>query len=210
MNPRSTDYNVDALTTAPSCRFNTDINNSVQLLIFIHCLSSSFKLCEYFLSMKTRTTRTGEDIFTAVNNACIRSRFNLKNLCGIYTDGAPAMTGNQLGFVVKFSDYLPNEYSNKQLINLHCIIHQEAICVKSVTLNSILKDVNCIIQLICSNALHPQQFREILYLLKSSAEDTIYHPTVCWFSQGEISPRGLLLRKEIVEFYSIKTRTVSY
>ena len=52
----------------------TDINDSAQLLIFVRCLSSSFELCNDFLSMETLATRTrGKDIFIAVKNACIRS-----------------------------------------------------------------------------------------------------------------------------------------
>ena len=53
---------------------SSDINDSAQMLIFVRCLSSSFELCEDFLSMKTLATRTwGEDIFIAVKNACICS-----------------------------------------------------------------------------------------------------------------------------------------
>ena len=118
---------------------STDINDSAQLLIFARCLSSSFELCEDFLSMETLAARTrGEDIFIAVKNACIRSGLDLKYLRGICTDGAPAMTSNQQGFVTRFSDYVSNEYDNKELINLHYIIHQEALCAKSVALNTIL------------------------------------------------------------------------
>ena len=84
---------------------STDINDSAQLLIFVRCLSSSFELYEDFLSMETLATRTrGEDIFIAVKNACIRSGLDLKYLWGIWTDGAPAMTGNQQGFVTRFLD----------------------------------------------------------------------------------------------------------
>ena len=60
---------------------STNINDSAQLLIFVRCLSSSFELCEDFLSMETLATRTrGEDIFIALKNACNRSKLNLKYL----------------------------------------------------------------------------------------------------------------------------------
>ena len=127
---------------------STDIDDSAQLLIFDRCLSSSFELCEDFLSMETVATRThGEDIYIAVKNACIRSGLDLKYL--------------------------------------HCIIHQKALCAKSVALNTILKDVNRIILFICANALHHQQFREISCSSKTSAEDILYHSTVRWLSIGE-------------------------
>ena len=101
--------------------------------------------------METLATHTrGEGILIAVKNACIRSGLDLKYLWSICTDGAPAMTGNQHGFATRLSDYVSNEYDNKELINLHCIIHQEALRAKSVALNTILKDVNRIILFICA------------------------------------------------------------
>ena len=67
---------------------STDINDSTQLLIFVRCLSSSFELCEDFLSMESLATRTrGKDIFVAIKNACIRTGLDLKYLRGICTDG---------------------------------------------------------------------------------------------------------------------------
>ena len=142
---------------------STDINSSAQLLIFVRCLSSSFELCEDFLSMETLATRPlGEDIFIAVKNASIRSGLDLQYLRGICTDGAPAMTGNQQGFVTRFSDYVSNEYDNKELINFHWNIHQEALCAKSIALNTILKNVNGIILFIRASALHHRQFCGIL------------------------------------------------
>ena len=138
--------------------------------------------------METLATRTrGEDILIAVKNACIRSGLDLKYLRGICTDGAPAMTGNQQGFVTRFSDYVSNEYDNKELINLYCIIHQEALCAKSVALNTILKDMNRIILFIRANALHHRQFREILCSSETSAEDILYHSAVRWLSLEKLS-----------------------
>ena len=65
---------------------SADINDSARLLIFARCLSSSFELCEDFLSMESLVTRTrGKGIFIAVKNACIRSGLDLKYLRGICT-----------------------------------------------------------------------------------------------------------------------------
>ena len=164
-------------------------------------------MCEDFLSIETLATRTrGEDIFIAVKNACIRSGLDLKYLRGICTDGAPAMTSNQQGFVARFLDYVFNGYDNKELINFHCIIHQEALCAKSVVLNTILKDVNRIILFIRTNTLHHRQFREILCLSETSAEDILYHSAVRWLFIGETSRCILQLRKEIVKYYFTKNK----
>ena len=157
--------------------------------------------------METLATRTrGEDIFIAVKNACIRSKLDLKYFRGTCTDGAPVITDNQQGFVTRFLDYVSNEYDNKKLINLYCIIHQEALCAKSVTLNTSLKDVNPIILFIRANALHHRQFREILCSSETSAEDILYHTAVRRLSTGETFRRVLQLRKKIVEYYSTKNK----
>ena len=186
---------------------STDIKDSVQLLVFIRSLSPRFDLCEDLLSMETLSSRTrGEDIFVAVKNICLRNELDLKNFRGIWTDGAPAMTGNLKGFVARFSEYVSKEYDNKQLTNLHCIIHREALFVKSVALNATLKEENRIILYIHSNAFHHRQFRELLQLSETSAEDILYHTAVRWLSQGETSHSVLQLRKEIVEYYSTKNK----
>ena len=154
--------------------------------------------------METLSSRTcGKDIF----NACIREKLNLKNLRGICTDGAPAMTGSVRGFVSRFSEYVSTEFNYNQLTNLHCIIHQEALCVKSMTLNSTLKCVNGVILFIRSRALNHRQFRELLELSDNSCEDVLYHTAVRWLSQSETSRRVLQLRKEIIEFYSAKQKS---
>ena len=84
--------------------------------------------------------------------------------------------------MARFSEYVSKEYDNKRLTNLHCLIHQEALCVKSIALkvklNDTLKDVNRIILFILANALHHRQFREILQLSETSAEDILYHTAV--------------------------------
>ena len=88
----------------------------------------------------------------------MRKGLNLKNLRGICIDGVPAMTGNTQGFVARFSEYVAKECDNMQLINLRCIIQQEALCAKSVASTAVLKDVNRITLFIPPNALHHQQF----------------------------------------------------
>ena len=116
------------------------------------------------------------------------------------------MTGNLQGFVARFSEYVTKEYDDKQLTNLHCVIHQKALYVKSVALNATLKEVNSIILYIRSNALHHREFRGLLQLSETSAENILYYTAVRWLSQGETSRRVLQLRKEIVEYYSTKNK----
>ena len=82
---------------------STDIEDSAQLLVFIHTLTITFEQCEDLLSTETLSSRTrGEDIFVAAKNACIKN--GLKNLRGICPDGGSAMTGRIKRFVARFSE----------------------------------------------------------------------------------------------------------
>ena len=129
--------------------------------------------------METLSSRTrGKDILLAVKNASNRNGLDLKNLCGIRTYGAPAMTGSKQGFVARFLEFVSKEYNSNQLTNLHCIIHQEVLRLKSVTLMATLKEVNQIILYIRTKAPHHRQFRELLQLSETSAEDILYYTTV--------------------------------
>ena len=116
------------------------------------------------------------------------------------------MTGSTKGFVARFSEYVSKDYDNERLTNLYCIIHQEALCVKSIALNDTLKDVNRSILHVRANALHYRQFQEILQLSETSAENILYHTAVRWLSQGETSRRVLHLRKEITDYYFTKNK----
>ena len=84
------------------------MNQGLSATTSIHTFSIfRFDLCEDYLSMETLSSRTsGEDIFVAVKNICLRNGLDLKNLRGICTDGAPAMIGNLQGFVARFSEYV--------------------------------------------------------------------------------------------------------
>ena len=68
--------------------------------------------------------------------------------------------------------------------------------MKSIALNDTSKDVNRIILYIRANVLHHRQFREILQLSETSAEDILYHIAVRWLSLGETSSHVLHLRKK--------------
>ena len=205
---KEADYSSLALSRNTIQRRQDDIAKQLSLyLLGTNQLTPTFGLCKDLLSMETLSSCTrGEDIFDAAKNACIKNGLELKNLRGICTNGAPAMTGSIKGFVAGFSEFVSKEYDSKRLINLHCIIHQEALCVKSVALNDTLKNVTRIILYILANALHHRQFRDTLQLSETSAEDILYHTAVRWLCQRETSRCVLHLRKEITDYYSTKNK----
>ena len=85
----------------------------------------------------------GEDIFEAIKKSCLESDLDmtyLKVLCNV---GAPVMLGRQ-GFVTRFTKFVA-EYSNNNVISIHCNIHQEALCANVTDFSNTLSQVRQII-----------------------------------------------------------------
>ena len=72
----------------------TDIKNTVQLAIFFRGVTSDFQIDETLLSLESmhETTR-GEDLHQKLLQALGKFDLPLGKLCGVATDGAPAMVG---------------------------------------------------------------------------------------------------------------------
>lgn len=72
--------------------------DTTQLLIFLRGVDNNFCVTEELLDLsRLNTTTTGKDIFEAVSNAIDKIGLKWDKLCGVTTDGAPAMTGERKG-----------------------------------------------------------------------------------------------------------------
>lgn len=62
----------------------------------------------------------------------------------LWTDGAPAMTGERKGMASMVCAKVKE--SGGEAVRMHCIIHQEALCAKTVQLGDVMNTVvktNC-------------------------------------------------------------------
>ena len=84
-------------------------------------ISASQRSC--FIFSFTGTT-TGNDIFKAPSDAIDAMALGWDKLCGVATDGAPAMTGERKGMALMVFDKVRE--SGGEAFKFHCIIHQEA------------------------------------------------------------------------------------
>ena len=75
-------------------------------------------------------TTTGKDIFEAVSNAIGRIELKPDKLCGVTTDGAPAMAGQKKGMASMVCTKV--QENGGEAVKLHCIIHQKSLCAKTV------------------------------------------------------------------------------
>ena len=106
---------------------------SEQLAIFIKAVDKELNETEELLSLQCmKDTTTGANIFSEVLNAFDKFDLDLSTLCGIATDGAQAMFGTGIGFLVLLKSALREKSISDNKEIFHCIIHQQNLCAKSL------------------------------------------------------------------------------
>nr|XP_012217172.1 PREDICTED: general transcription factor II-I repeat domain-containing protein 2A-like [Linepithema humile] len=187
---------------------STDRTDISQLLIFIRIIMDDFSEYEELLAViPLHGTTTGQDIFKAVKK-CIDEIDGFKKCSAIATDGAPAMIGSENGFV----GHLRKNGIN--CLTFHCVIHQEALCEKSVRMLSAMKIVTKITNLIRggNRSLSHRKWKTFLEEVDAEYGDLLLHSEIRWLSAGKCLVRFFALRKELAEFLSkeIKSDTTKF
>ncbi|KAJ8030665.1 General transcription factor II-I repeat domain-containing protein 2A [Holothuria leucospilota] len=141
-----------------------------------------------------KDTTTGEDIFQATKTCIEDMGLEMEKLVSATTDGAPAMVGARKGAASLLENEMKNRGLNRELVKLHCIIHQEALCAKSATLKNVMNVVVKTVNLIRSKGLNHKQFQELLRETEGPYGDLLYHCEVRWLSQGDMLERVYDLR----------------
>ena len=96
---------------------STDVCDTSQLAIFIRGVTKGFEVVEDLLDLcPMKGTTTGQDIFDEVKHIMVKFNLSEDKLCGITTDGAPAMIGNHKGFTSLMLKSISHE-----VITHHCI-----------------------------------------------------------------------------------------
>ena len=99
---------------------STDIKDTAQLAIFVRVID---ELAAMFpLKDSTKSTDLLEAAMTTLN----RLKFNLKNISGVTTNGAPSMCGSQQE-LVKLLQNEASKVGNSSVMQFHCALHQETL-----------------------------------------------------------------------------------
>lgn len=68
------------------------------------------------------------------------------------TDGANSMKGHGIGLAGRMTRHLSSLGVEKQLLTIHCLVHQEALCAKSVDIPRVMSVVTKVINFIRARA----------------------------------------------------------
>ena len=187
-----------------ACDESTD---TAQLLIFLRGVDDNFCITEELLDLRSlKGTTTGKDIFKAVFDAIDKMGLKWDKLCGVTTDGALAMTGERNGMTSMV--YAKVQESGGEAFKIHCIIHQEAFCAKTVQLGDVMNTVVKIVNIIRSRGLYHRQFQSFLSDVDADYGDVLYHSDVRWLSRGSVLQRFYSLKLEIDQFLRVKNQGV--
>ena len=145
----------------------------------------------------------GSDLCDAVSDAIDKSSLQWFQLVSVTTDGASSMTGKESGLVTSLRKKAV-ENSETDLINHHCIIHQEALVARVFNVNDVMKVVLKCVNFIKKIGLNHRQFKTFLKECNVRYEDVVYLAAVRWLSKGATLMRFFLLRNEVVEFMNSK------
>ena len=152
---------------------------------------------------------TAVDIYKAVKNGIDAIGLKLNNLCGVTTDGAPSMIGREKGFVALLEkERINSGSSTMKLVKVHCIIHQENLCSKSLRMQSVMEIVVKTVNFIRARGLNHRQFRKLLDEMDSQYGDLLYYTEERWLSGGAMLRRFYELREEVFHFIEEKGKPV--
>ena len=123
-----------------------DVSSNAQLIAFVRYVhNGEFK--EEFLCILDLPSRTREDIFKTIDTFFKANDIKWELLCGLCTDGAPAMLGHSLGFRAHVKEVSPD------CISIHCMIHREALASKTLgpDLTAVLRQVIKLVNMVKSS-----------------------------------------------------------
>lgn len=176
---------------------STDIVDTAQLAVFVRMVFEDFKTKEELVKVVPLTGHTtGNDIFLAFKKLIECENIPMKKVVGLATDGAPAMVGLQNGFI----SLCRKDSDIPKFVSYHCIIHQQSLCGKFLSMNNVMKTVVKIVNNIRAHALQRRLFRELTEELECQYGDLLLHTEVRWLSRGRVLQRFQELLPALVKF----------
>ncbi|XP_077307209.1 general transcription factor II-I repeat domain-containing protein 2-like [Lithobates pipiens] len=117
---------------------SNDVRDSAQLLIFICGTNDNFEVTEELAALQSiKGTTTGEDIYEKVCQTVNGLELDWAKLASVTTNGAPSMVGSKKGVIARINQEM-DKHNYSHPIAIHCLIHQQALCSKSLKFESVM------------------------------------------------------------------------
>ena len=174
----------------------TDVASCSQLLVFCRYFTESDMKDNMLFCSALESTTKAVDVMQTLAKFFDQEELKWENLCGVCTDGAPAMLGARSGLQTLVRNHSPDA------VSMHCMIHRQALASKTLpeslqdSLNIAIKTVN----FIKNGALNTRLFRNLCSEMNAEHQNLLYYTRVRWLSKGNVLARVFELREELQEF----------
>lgn len=181
---------------------STDYGKIAQLAIYIRVWNEDDKsIVEDLLEVMPLHNRTrGQDIYNALIEALKEYSIPLNKMVSLITDGAPAMIGHLSGVGARIIKEVRKTTPDFNLLVLHCMIHQQVLCSKTLQFHHVLDAIVKIIQYIRGTPLMKRTFTQFLKDVNSQYETIPYYTDIRWLSCYKVLNRFHSLKVEIIQF----------
>ena len=121
-----------------------------------------------------KTTR-GEDLLQKLLQALGKFDLPLDELCGVATDGAPAMVGKHKSVVSLLKNEMDaRRIRHDRLVSFHCIVHQQILGAKSVKFDHVVSVITECINFIKKRDLNNRIFKQVFKDFDADYDDLLY------------------------------------
>ncbi|XP_068219230.1 protein FAM200C-like [Palaemon carinicauda] len=181
---------------------STDVSSCSQLLVFVRYINSGDIKDEFLFCIELETTTKADDVMEKVSSFFQEEYLQWENVCGVCTDGAPAMLGSKSGFQSRVKKLAP------QAKGIHCMIHRYALASKTLpaSLQEVLESVIKIVNYIKTKALNTRLFKELCKDMHADHEVLLFYTAVRWLSKGNVINRVFEMKDEIKLFLETQER----
>ncbi|XP_075210485.1 protein FAM200C-like [Lycorma delicatula] len=173
--------------------------NEALLLSYVRFIKDE-KICQELLFARNLETDTkGETVFKTLEKFC-DEKIPLKNIISAATDGAPAITGCQKGFI----SYLKNKIPD--VLVVHCVIYRQQLVARNLSerLFQSLQHVIRAVNKIRNNSLNDRLFNQLCVDNDEDFNRLIFRTEVRWLSKGNCLTRFYNLFDSVIEFLENK------
>ena len=181
---------------------STDVSSCAQRHVFVRYIHSGDIKEEFLFCSELDTTTTSVDIMGKMKTFFKAQGLQWENVCGVCTDGAPAMLRSRSGFTKKVKELVPKAKGT------HCFFHRYALFSKTLPTasKSILDLVVKIVNFIKAGSLHTRQFKELCKDMNAMHEILLFHTAVRWLSKGNVLNRVFEMKDKIKLFLEFKNK----